>query len=129
MWRDNFRDDLEDTIKRYYVEGMTVHAADFALGVRPKVRWWPKHVLVRRSYEETAISAPTPFKKAQGALFSFTRDFESNADVWEARGSVMMPLKVLEEDLSRASGVASFSIMPSISFDRIANTTDETKEH
>lgn len=129
VWREA-RDGTVEEFMKEYKPGMTVGDADHLGGTRPRSgywKWWPKNLLIRRTYEERAITNATRFGDAQGAIFSFTRDFENVSDTWQARGAVMYPKK-LHEDWSPGRGIASFYAMPSITFDVAANNTDETKE-
>jgi hypothetical protein len=123
---------MSDDCASDYELGMTVGYADRLAGMRPRRdswQWVPKELLMRRTYDERAISQATPFDGAQGALLSFTRDFENISDTWEAHGAIMYPVKVIDEGyVTPVAGIASLYAMPSITFDRISNNTDETKE-
>ena len=87
-----------------------------------------KHLLIRRSHEDSAISEAKSYKKVQGAIFSYSRDFEDDNSMWQARGALMYPYAIGPVDASPGPGMSATHLMPSITFDRITNEVDKSKE-
>lgn len=131
-YKDQWKPCVEAYLEHYKEGVTTVGVANHLGGTGPDpLAWWPKNLLIRRTYEEQAIRQAKPFDKAQGAIFSFTRDFEGKSDTWEARGAAMLPIKLIDpddDDSPQIPWIDSFYIMPSLSFDRVANEADESKE-
>lgn len=68
--------------------------------------------------------------KLTGALFSYSRDFQNNEDSWSAKGAIIFPLlwKTFEPYTLENGAWTKYGLIPSISFDRVTNDKDESKE-
>ncbi len=78
----------------------------------------PSALMLRRTYDANSISDPTPLKKAEAALFSYTRDLDEGEDAWDIRGALMYPIQLGDDDWSGEAGLAALRAMPSVTFDR-----------
>lgn len=92
---------------------------------------WQENVLVRRSHEDVAIlSEAKDFKKAEGSQFAYTRDYEDDNDIWQARGAVIYS-QVVSTGFSPTrsmGGITAYSLLPSVSFDRVSNRNNRDKD-
>ncbi len=73
-------------------------------------------VLIRRSYQQVTLSEPAKsFKKAEGALFSFSDDQANDVESWQAKGAVIGVLKLREKS---DKALTAIGFVPSLEFER-----------
>lgn len=89
-------------------------------------------LLIRRKSEDITITKDSQaFNKTQGALFAYTRDIQNDNDIWQARGALLYPLR---HNIKGAypkpdkKVFSSISLVPGITFDRLSNDKDESKD-
>ena len=73
-------------------------------------------VLIREKHEDvTVLKDASQFKSAKGAILSFSRNIAENENTWALRGAILRPVK---GPSFKETFLTSYSIVPSISFDR-----------
>ncbi len=75
-------------------------------------------IQIRNSHEIVS------YQRANPAHFSYTRDFETDSDVWQAQGTVLRPIKLYAGggDADPDSiAISAINLVPSISFDRVSS--------
>lgn len=86
----------------------------------------PFGLMIRGKHDVVTVSDPAEsFKKAEAATFSYSRDFESHKDIWQATGAVLRPFRL---PVKPGGALDAASITPSVSFDRLDNEKDPTKD-
>lgn len=108
----------------------------FGVTIEEKKKFESK-ILIRSDFNDvlpeedlTSKDQKATRKKLTGALFSYARDIQNNQDTWSAKGAVIIPLQWHTfEPYTRESGAwTKYGLIPSISFDRVTNNKDESKE-
>ncbi len=95
-------------------------------------------IKIRSNFDDVLTSedptiADAKEKKADltGASFSYTRDFKADSDSWAANGSILMPFAWARSTHPHTGGpieLQSYGFIPSISFDRVSNSIDNSKD-
>ena len=90
-------------------------------------------LLIRSSHEQIFLAEPEKSaKKAKPAKFSYSRDGINDNDIWQASGSIMRPFILTQKPSSEKAGAhnpgIAFALVPSISFERISNDSNEDAE-
>lgn len=84
-------------------------------------------LLVRRTFEESKLlESPADFKKATGALFSFSRDMHADNEIWTVRGAVLWPF--LRGPTFKPYGLTDYALAVGLSLDRIDNKKKPDKD-
>lgn len=97
--------------------------------------WKPIKLKVRENFDDVlATEDPSQDGKPDasdinGASFSFTRDLIDDADTWQGKGSIIMPLIWQGSDKPDADWhLDSGGLMPSISLEKLVTEGDANKE-
>jgi len=88
-------------------------------------------LLIREKHEDvTVLDKGKSFEKATGTILSFTRDIEQSNTAWTARGAVLYPFRIPLKAYPdfNATVLTAYSIVPSVSFDRLKNSKDDSKD-
>ena len=88
-------------------------------------------VLVRERHEDiTVLQGSSQFRRAKGAILSFSRDISENENTWTMRGAILRPFRMPtgKAATSERTTLTSYAVVPSISLDRVNKSKNQQYE-